>query len=128
MQSVLMKLADLPADLGEANASMCSGLDCDRLTCDEYVAYVTVDVVQNMDAIAWARVNRKTRMPELHQYLEPLDGQGAGAKDRDADEDVSNMMSTPGLLRKVVFRSRTWQQLFNTCMDLVNAPLSSRRH
>ena len=104
MQNVLAGLSDLPTDLSEANAPLCSGLDCERLACEEYAALVTVDVVQNMDAIAWARVNRKTRMPELHQYLEPLDGGSSKsqARGRNPDEDVSNMMSTPGLLRKVV--------------------------
>ena len=68
----------------------------------------------HMDAIAWARANRKTRMPELHQYLEPLDG-GSGkshARDRDPDEDVSNMMSTPGLLRKVAFPFKDLETAF----------------
>ena len=130
MQNVLAGLSDLRTDRTEANAPSCSGLDCERLTCEEYVAIVTVDVVQNMDAIAWARVNRKTRMPELQQYLEPLNGRSghSHAGDTDADEDVSNMMSTPGLLRRVAFPFRTLRRLFNTCMRLVNAPLSSRRH
>ena len=35
-------------------------LDDSKLTCEEDVAYITVEVVGNMDAIAWARVNRKT--------------------------------------------------------------------
>ena len=124
MQSVLMKLADLPAYLGEANTPMCSGLDCDRLTCDEYVAYVTVDVVQNMDATAWARVNRKTRMPELQQYLEPLNGRSGNshARDTDADEDVSNMMSTPGLLRRVAFPFKDLQSAFQHVHALGQRP------
>ena len=103
MQNVLAGLSDLPTDLSDANIPSCPGPDCQRLTCEEYVALVTVDVAQNMDAIAWARVNRKTRMPELKQYLEPLNGRSGNshARDTDADEDVSNMMSTPGLLRRV---------------------------
>ena len=49
-----------------------TALDDSRLTCPEYVAFVTVQVVQHMDAIAWARVHRKTRVAELVQHLEVL--------------------------------------------------------
>ena len=73
MQTVLCEMAGFSAGSCEAapGASM-DELDDSRLTCQEYVALITVQVVQNMDAIAWARVNRKTRMAELVQHLEVL--------------------------------------------------------
>ena len=36
-----------------------------RLSCKEFVAFVSVDVVENMDAIARARVQRPIRGAEL---------------------------------------------------------------
>ena len=67
---------------------MLKELDDNKLTCEEYVAYITVEVVGNMDAIAWARVNRKTRMPELCQHLEVLGGGGRDMANADVDGDV----------------------------------------
>ncbi len=44
-----------------------------RLSCKEYVAFVSVDVVENMDAIAWARVQRPIRGAELAATLKAAD-------------------------------------------------------
>ena len=66
MQTLLCEVAGLPFGIPTTEQSYSSkSLDHRRLTCEEYAALITVQVVKNMDAIAWARVNRKTRMPEL---------------------------------------------------------------
>ena len=56
MQNIPCEMAGLPPE----DISLSDGLDHSRLTCEEYTSYITVQVVQSMDAIAWARVNRKT--------------------------------------------------------------------
>ena len=61
MDDILSSLAGLPQR--ETSSASAGALDLNRLTCVEYVSYITVEVVRNMDAIAWARVNRKTRLP-----------------------------------------------------------------
>ena len=74
MQTVLSHMTSLPFDIPTVEKSSSSiSLDDDKLTCEEYVALVTADVVKSMDAIAWARVNRKTRIPKLAQRLELLE-------------------------------------------------------
>ena len=73
MQTVLCQMADsTPASSSAAPGASDLALDESRLTCPEYVALITAQVVQNMDAIACARVNRKARRPELDQHLEIL--------------------------------------------------------
>ena len=57
-----IELADLQP---EDDAAMAS-----RLTCKEYAALVVMQVMENMDAIAWARVERPIRGAELAQTLE----------------------------------------------------------
>ena len=109
MEVVLCNLLDVPLPVPAPTSA--EGLDCSRLTCEEYVAYVTLEVVQNMDAIAWARVNRKTRLPELYQHLEVLGG-GRGVEHRDEDENVSNIMGAPGLLRRIPFPFENLSQAF----------------
>ena len=109
MEVVLCDLLDVPLPVPVPTSA--EGLDCSRLTCKEYVAYVTLEVVQNMDAIAWARVNRKTRLPELCQHLEVLGG-GRGVQHRDEDENVSSIMGAPGLLRKIPFPFEDLSQAF----------------
>ena len=105
-----MKVPDAPPRIPE-------DLESSKLTCEEYVAYVIVEVVGNMDAIAWARVNRKTRLPELCQHLEVLGG-GRAMGNTDVDDDVQQLMATPGLLRRVPFPAGSLQVAF----EYVEAP------
>ena len=63
--SMLMASIELADLQPEDDAAMAS-----RLTCKEYVALVVMQVVENMDAIAWARVERPIRGAELAQTLE----------------------------------------------------------
>ena len=109
------------------NSHLPNALNNSRLTCEEYVAYVSVDVVQNMDAIAWARVDRKTRLPELAQHFELLDDAQPKqcAPQPDVDDDMSATMDTPGLLRKVCFLSTIWQQRFAMRKSLDSAAPTS---
>ena len=102
------------------NSHLPNALNNSRLTCEEYVAYVSVDVVQNMDAIAWARVDRKTRLPELAQHFELLDDAHPKqcAPQPDVDGDVPATMETPGLLRKVCFRFNDLATAFRRAQDL----------
>ena len=109
MEAILCELSGLPLP-APMDASP-ETLDSSRLTCEEYVAYITWEVVQNMDGIAWARVNRKTRNPELYQNLEVLETDG-GQRRTDPDQNVSSLMSTPGLLRKIPFPFRDLAQVF----------------
>ena len=82
MQTVLCQMAgSTPESSSAAPDASGSALDESRLTCSEYAAFITAQVVQNMDAIAWARVNRKARRPELDQHLQILgDGDGEQAE------------------------------------------------
>ena len=114
MQAILCQMADSPCGIATSEPTSSKALDGRRLTCEEYVAYVTVPVVQNMDAIAWARVNRKTRMPELCQHLPPLNAETS----KDPDEKISTMMSTPGLLRKVSFPFKDMRTAFSYAQDV----------
>ena len=111
-------MAGLPFGIPTTEQSYSStSLDHSRLTCEEYVAFITVQVVQNMDAIAWARVNRKTRMPELVQHLQALN-EGRSAREMDYDDNDSYMMETPGLLRKVCFPFKDLKTAFSYAEDL----------
>ncbi len=106
MQSVLCQMADLsPDSCSAAPDAPMNTLDDSRLTCLEYVGLITVQVVHNMDAIAWARVNRKTRMAELVQHLAVLHTETSEESSREPTyaENASSIMSIPGLLRKVAF-------------------------
>ena len=58
VETALCNVLDM--ELPEVPTKTAEELDDSKLTCEEYVAYITVEVVGNMDAIAWARVNRKT--------------------------------------------------------------------
>lgn len=121
MQTVLGDLAGITFGIPTTEQSSSSiSLDHCRLTCEEYVAFVTAQVVKNMDAIAWARVNRKTRMPELVQHLAVLPGAEEDESGRTKNpacetnyDDGSSMMSTPGLLRKVSFPFRDLETAFS---------------
>ena len=81
MQTILCGMTGSPPE----DMSLYDGLDHSRLTCEESTAYITVQAVQNMDAIAWARVNRQTRMPELVQHLQALN-EGRSAREMDYDD------------------------------------------
>ena len=50
MQEVLSQMAGLPFGIPDAEFAPANALNNSRLTCEEYVAYVSVDVVRNMDA------------------------------------------------------------------------------
>ena len=41
-------------EVPDAPPRIAEDLESSKLTCEDYVAYVTVEVVGNMDAIAWA--------------------------------------------------------------------------
>ena len=73
-----------------------------------------------MDAIVWARVDRKTRLPELAQHFELLDDAHPKqcAPQPDVDDDMSATMETPGLLRKVCFRFNDLATAFRYAQEL----------
>ena len=120
MHEVLSQMAGLPFGIPHAEFAPANALNNSRLTCEEYVAYVSVDVVQNMDAIAWARVDRTTRLPELAQHFELLDDAQPKqcAPQPDVDDDMSATMETPGLLRKVCFLVNDLATAFRYAQDL----------
>ena len=123
MQTVLCQMAgSTPESSSAAPDASGPALDESRLTCSEYVAFITAQVVQNMDAIAWARVNRKARRPELDQHLQILgDGEGSKQKptgDEHFNDDTSSIMSMPGLLRQVEFPFDDLQTAFAYAEEL----------
>ena len=76
-----------------------------RLTVQEYAAYITRGVANNLDAIAWARVSQKTRYAELAASLEQASvGQVSGEDEskRYPDGDQDTEPGTKETLRKVV--------------------------
>ena len=116
MQTVLCQMAgSTPESRPAAPGTSSPALDESRLTCPEYVALITAQVVQNMDAIAWARVNRKARLPELVQHLEELgtDRSQEPTGEQSFEENASSIMSTPGLQRLVGFPFKDLQTAFS---------------
>ena len=110
VETALCKVLDM--EVPQVHRKTGEELDDSKLTCEEYVAYITVEVVGNMDAIAWARVNRKTRMPELYQHLQILGGGERDAASADVDADVQQLMATPGLLRRIPFPAESLKVAF----------------
>ena len=99
MQKVLHELAELPEEPQDANSS--------RVTCEEYVAFIALEVTENMDGLAWARVTRKLRPAEIAASYEELDkaqevNDGHAAAES-CDIDVLPFLNAPGLLRKVPY-------------------------
>ncbi len=90
-----IELADLQP---EDDAAMAS-----RLTCKEYVALVVMQVVENMDAIAWARVERPIRGAELAQTLENAEEHvvGGARPSQFPDSDGAADLQSLGTLRKI---------------------------
>ena len=66
----------LAALTGTANPDMAN-----RLTVKEYNAYITCQVANNLDAQAWARVDRKKRPAELAAELAPVEQAGERASE-----------------------------------------------
>ena len=90
-----IELADLQPEDDAAVAS--------RLACKEYVALVVMQVVENMDAIAWARVERPIRGAELAQTLENAEEHvvGGARPSRFSDSDGAADLQSLGTLRKI---------------------------
>ena len=120
MQTVLCQMAgSTPESSSAAPGASSPALDESRLTCPEYVALITAQVVQNMDAIAWARVNRKARLPELDQHLQEMDKhRQEPTGEQSYEENASSIMSKPGLQRQVGFPFADLQTAFAYAEEL----------
>ena len=114
MHEVLSEMAGLPFGIPHAEFALANALDNRRLTCEEYVAYVSVVVVRNMDAIVWAHVDRKTRLPELAHTLSysmmPIPN--SVRRNQMSTTTCPQRWKPRGSFGKFVFVSTIWQQRF----------------
>ena len=67
-----------------------------------------MEVAENMDGLAWARVSRKVRPAEIAEAYDELSGahestDGQLAADADCDADAFPYLTAPGILRKVPY-------------------------
>ena len=127
MREVLSQMAGLPFGIPHAEFALANALDNRRLTCEEYVAYVSVVVVRNMDAIVWARVDRKTRLPELAHTLSysmmPIPN--SVRRNQMSTTTCPQRWTPQGSFGTFVFVSTTWQQRFAMRKSLDSAAPTS---
>ena len=88
-----------------------------RLTVKEYNAFITCDVASNLDAQAWARVDRKKRPAELAQELAAECADDSGVKTNAFPDQKTGEQASSTDLREV-------QMPFTKPADILDAMLS----